>query len=1137
MLTIPRRPSGLARVLATTMAALFLLCAVTGQAVASPGCKALTGRSSSGWVAPRSQQWGPYAYNQGDTITLGAMNVSAPAGETPHLALEESGLLLVELTSAGFVSYTSPSGSFLYSVHLTNGSVNQWGLTCYSVPPTLTGVSPNPEVPGSGVTLTGTGFYGTSAVTFGGMAATFFSVVSDTQINAGVPLGVGTVSLNVTTDAGAANIPFTFVPAVDLAVTHTVSNPTPDIGENVTFTVKVTNNGPADATNVDVTYVPVAGLTLVSGTPSQGTYLLPAGPWDVGTVSAGASATLTLTATVTALGTMTTTATGAANEFDLETSNNSANATVTVSAPIAGNTSVVVPYGSSGAALDLSSLITGGTHTSIAIATAPAHGTASVSGDVVTYAPTAGYAGPDSFTYTATGPSGTSAPGTVAITVSAPTIAISPATLPGATGSTPYSQTITASGGTGPYAYTLTAGALPAGMTLSSAGALSGTPTATGTYDFTVRATDSSTGGGPFSSDRAYSLVVGAPTITLSPATFAPGVVGVLYSQTITASGGDGSYTYALLSGALPTGLALSGAGVLSGTPTAAGTYGFTFTATDGNGFSGSQAYSVVVGQAAQAITNFAANPSAPAYAPNGTFTLGATPGASNSPVVYASTTPAICTVSGSTVTMLGAGTCSLTANQAGDANYAAAPQVVLNVAIAAAVPVIGWIGPLSRTVGSAAFDLPAPTSTSPGAFTYGSSNTGVATVSGDTVTIVGVGTATLTATQAATANYTAGSVSVTLTVDARPDPTRDPSVVDGLQAQVDAGVRFAATQQQNVFGRLRQLRNARGTPSQYGMALSMVGLHGGGLSLPLAANDARGNGRSRDFGLWTAGSIVLGEREANGVGNGFDLRSDGITLGADRAFGDFVFGAAAGAGWGSTDFAGDRSTQDASQRSLMVYGLWRGNGHWYADGMLGWGRLDFDLARWSATANALATAKREGDQQFGELSVGYIRRGKAVDITGYGRLEASRTTLDAYSEQGLGLYDLAYRDQRIDNSAIAVGVEGRHSMQLGEHAVRPFWSLEYRNALRNDGDAAMNYVVMPVASDYALRLRSYADNLWSLGVGLDAALGPDWQLSIAFRREQANGFSSNGLQLRVSFGGLAPQAPATAAQAIDPGP
>lgn len=799
------------------------------------------------------------------------------------------------------------------------------------------------------------------------------------------------------------------------------------------------------------------------------------------------------------------------------------------------------------------------------------------------------------------------------VVLSCATVAVTldPATLPDATFSTGYSMTLNATSANGafaPYAFSVSAGALPAGMSLSGAGVLSGTPNAAGSYTFTVQATSSN----GFSGTRAYTLTIhkasqAITAFTATPAapTYAPNGTFVL-SATPGASGNpvvfaSSSPAICTVSGATVTMLGVGTCGLtanqaedanyaaapevtldvtiaaaaqaltnFTATPAAPtyapnGTFalnanpgassspvvfasnspaictvsGSTVTmlgagtcrltanqAADANYTAAPEvALDVTIAAAAQAITNFIANPTTPTYAPNGTFTLSATAGASSSPVVFASTSPAICSLSGNTVTMLGAGTCALTANQAGDANYTAAPQVVLPVTIGAATPSLTWTGALHKFVGESAFELPAPTSTSPGSFTYTSSNTGVATISGRTVTLVGPGTTTLTATQAATPNYTAGSISLELTVDARPDPTRDPSVVDGLQAQVDASLRFVTTQQRNVQDRLRQLRNAQGTPSQYGLSMAYASRDGQGLSLPVGSSGDAQNA-PRDYGVWTAGSIVFGERGARGVGDGFDLRSSGISVGVDRAFGDFVFGTAVGAGWGDTDFNDERASQDASQRSLMLYGLWRGPAHWYADAVLGWGRLDFDLTRWSDTASALATARREGDQQFGALSLGYTQRGERADITGYGRLEASRTTLDAYRETGLGIYDLAYREQQIEGSMLAAGVEGSHRWQWGERAVRPFWSLEYRNALHTTGDAAMNYVLMPVASDYVLRLRSDADNLWSLGTGFDLELTRGWQISLTYRREQGDGLTSDGFGLRLSYGGSAALAP-----------
>lgn len=84
------------------------------------------------------------------------------------------------------------------------------------------------------------------------------------------------------------------------------------------------------------------------------------------------------------------------------------------------------------------------------------------------------------------------------------TIAVSPTTVPNATNGTAYSQTLTASGGTGPYTFAVFSGALPAGLTLSSGGVISGTPTVGGYFSFTVRATDSLSANG----EQAYVLYV-----------------------------------------------------------------------------------------------------------------------------------------------------------------------------------------------------------------------------------------------------------------------------------------------------------------------------------------------------------------------------------------------------------------------------------------------------------------------------------------------------------------------------------------------------------------------------------------------------------------------------------------------------
>src|SRR5205085_7416395 len=103
-----------------------------------------------------------------------------------------------------------------------------------------------------------------------------------------------------------------------------------------------------------------------------------------------------------------------------------------------------------------------------------------------------------------------------------------------------YSQTLTATGGTGTPAWSINAGTLPPGLTLgATTGLISGSPSAAGTYPFTVLATDSIGQTGA----RAYSIAV-AEELTITPATLPNGAVGAAYDQTLTAAPATGQVTW-----------------------------------------------------------------------------------------------------------------------------------------------------------------------------------------------------------------------------------------------------------------------------------------------------------------------------------------------------------------------------------------------------------------------------------------------------------------------------------------------------------------------------------------------------------------------------------------------------------------
>jgi hypothetical protein len=140
--------------------------------------------------------------------------------------------------------------------------------------------------------------------------------------------------------------------------------------------------------------------------------------------------------------------------------------------------------------------------------------------------------------------------------------------------------TFSASGGSGTFTWAET-GALPPGLSLSTAGTLSGTPVTAGIYSFTVTATDSSNP--PLTDSTTVSIKIADTMIIVAPVSPATGSVTYPYPGFYfsVASGGSPPFTWTVTTGALPPGLMLGSDGSLSGTPTSAGSFPFTVTATD----------------------------------------------------------------------------------------------------------------------------------------------------------------------------------------------------------------------------------------------------------------------------------------------------------------------------------------------------------------------------------------------------------------------------------------------------------------------------------------------------------------------------------------------------------------------------
>ena len=281
------------------------------------------------------------------------------------------------------------------------------------------------------------------------------------------------------------------------------------------------------------------------------------------------------------------------------------------------------------------------------------------------------------------------------------------------------------------------------------------------------------------------------------------------------------------------------------------------------------------IGQGSQSITFGAA----PTIVVAGTGAVSATGGASGNPVTFSSQTTGVCTVAGSTVTGVGAGTCTIAANQAGTSNYTAAPQVTQSFSIGQASQSITFgAAPTIVFPGTGAVSATGGASGNPVTFT--SQTTGVCTVAGSTVTGVSAGTCTIAANQAGTSNYTAA-----------PQVTQSFSIGQGSQS-ITFGV--APTIRVASSGVVSATGGASGNPvvftSSTPNTCAVSGSNGATVTgvavgtCTIAANQA-GNAnytaapqQTQSFTIGAAAQLSVGGTLNGYVGSGLVLRLNGAT-------------------------------------------------------------------------------------------------------------------------------------------------------------------------------------------------------------------------------------------------------------------
>ena len=799
----------------------------------------------------------------------------------------------------------------------------------------------------------------------------------------------------------------------------------------------------------------------------------------------------------------------------------------------------------------------------------PTHGkvttTGRASSTIFLYTPTKGYHGTDSFEYTATNRHGSST-ATVTITVLAPVITGSPTALPAGTFGQGYSVNLSTqggiSGGTNPYTFDIipASGSLPPGLSPAANGTLSGTPTATGSYSFTVKGTDSS--------DPKVRFTSG--TLNLTVQAIAPGA-----PTNVIATAGDGQATVSFTAPGSDGGSAITGYTVTAspGGQTATGArspltvkglsndtaYTFTVTATNAQGDGPASATS-------NSATPKLAVPVAGAVSARVDF------GSRDNeikPILSGGTAASVTvdtTNTTGTVTTKGSGkdtyflyspkpgftgpdsfTYSAT-NAAGTSKPATVTITVQAIAPGAPTNVIATAGDGQATV---SFDVPASDG--------GSQITGykVKVYNGDTVEktvekkvgsvtisdnnvtvdITGLtnGTAytfTVTATNAQGDGPESAKSNAVTPGATRPDPTRDPDVRGIVTAQNRMAQQFAHAQIDNVSQHLESLHGGD-LHDHFGASLD--------LPVPRRTNrpDETGRGETdgardtsdtdtnrpgRRYALWTAGSLSLLDEDR------IDIHSDGLSAGIDYQIAPrAIVGVALGVGYGHADIGDDGSRTWGRSANGVVYGTLQAGKTGFVDVLAGYDALSFEqrrvIADGGAGGGSMAIGSRDGAQVFGQISAGMEYRTAQWMLSPYMRLRAISGHLDAFGEDTAAAdHDKAlhFDRQGFGSTRIDLGLRGSitRKVSFGDlfGTVTPNFRMEYHHFFNRDIAAGMRYADLIDRRRYVLTLPGAGENQMTLGLGVDVAFDGGMRMSLGYGNTFGDGTHRQSLVLRIGL-------------------
>ncbi len=394
----------------------------------------------------------------------------------------------------------------------------------------------------------------------------------------------------------------------------------------------------------------------------------------------------------------------------------------------------------------------------------------------------------------------------------------------------------------------------------------------------------------------------------------------------------------------------------------------------------------------------------------------------------------------------------------------------------------------------------------------------------------------------------------ITANVTARPDPSSDPAVRAISDAQVETARRFSRAQVANFMRRAESLhgqdcgasgstvqlsaqsrpqgpryegdteylkddRYARGEDQQPlpGQMAANANTPSSGGSAPSAGGERCAN----RFAVWVGGTIDLSTYDALSDRSKISASTSGLSIGMDRKIRDgLIVGAGLGFGSDRSRIAAGAAHVSSESKIVAVYGSYSLSSDVFVDAVLLHGRLNFDTRRTDATTNLTVRGERDGSFTTGAVSVGFERKRGPLFWSVYSRGEYMTGSLDAYREQGAGIYDLRFDERALRSFTGVLGFRGSYEHEVSYGLIKTGLRTEWQHEFADGADQRLDYADIAGPAYYSLATRGWAREQYLITPSLELTLPSGWQLGleVGWRSAGKETSSATTFQLQKPF-------------------